>query len=127
MRTLSLLSSQPRNVQIVDQVLVATRYPLSALWFAEIFGVAYLLFDILWDVFTPGSKGVIYAILDWDNAPVLAVLYAAVALVILVPLFVLLHHGLFRCGAPDFSHELHQCGCLIGRAYYHQFRNLHEG
>lgn len=77
--------------------MVATPFTLRAIWYAEAYGLVYLTFDIIWFYCAPSGKGVIYVILDWDDAPLTAVAYSLVVMLILLPLFVALHYGIFRC------------------------------
>lgn len=92
------MSRPPRYVltQLVDQLLVASRFRFRDLWKAELFAMAYLIFNISYYYIEPYGSKLIYYILDWGRNPGLAVAYSLGTLLVLIPLFALVHYGLFR-------------------------------
>lgn len=65
----------------------------------ELFAVVYLTFNISYYFCAPYGQKLIYSILDWERDTLLAVTYAALTLFVLIPLFDLLHYGIFRWAA----------------------------
>lgn len=82
--------------QLVDQMLIATRFRLRDAWMTELFSLVYVIFNIAYYFSAPRGEKIIYYILDWGRKPGLACAYTLVTLLVLVPLFDLVHYGLFR-------------------------------
>lgn len=62
-----------------------------------IYGVTYIVFNILWYVGASGDDRVIYKTMDWGEDIGEASLFAVIVVFVLVPLFGLVHYGVFRC------------------------------
>ncbi|CAM9518824.1 unnamed protein product [Laminaria digitata] len=84
------------GIMLVDQLLVASRFRFRDLWKAELFAMAYLIFNISYYYIEPSGSKLIYYILDWGRNPGVAVAYSLGTLLVLIPLFALVHYGLFR-------------------------------
>lgn len=68
------------------------------MWASVIYSVAYIAFNIAFFFLeTDEEERVIYGILDWGENAGKAALIALGIIVVLVPVFGLLHYGVFRC------------------------------
>lgn len=81
-------------------MLVATEYRLRQVCATEMFGVVYVVFNVIFFYTGPTDEKVIYDILDWGGDPGKASAFVVVILVVLVPLFGLAHFGVFKCVVP---------------------------
>lgn len=84
------------STQTVDMLLVATEYKLRQVFACELFGIVYIIFNLLFFVFADEEDRVIYSVLDWED-PLSAILFAAGLVVILVPGFAIVFLGIYRC------------------------------
>lgn len=82
--------------QLVDQFLVADEFKMRYVLYAQAYGAAYLVFNILWYYLAPKDDRLIYEIIDWNNKPLVACIYGLGSLLIAAPLFTWLHYGVFR-------------------------------
>lgn len=92
------LSACAPNIQLVDQFLVADEYKLRNIIFGQVYGAIYIAFNVGWYYLAPREDRLIYAILDWDENPLVACIYALGCVLVLGPLFGVLHYGVYRCG-----------------------------
>lgn len=81
---------------MVDQFIIAAPYRLRDIWIVEIFGLIYVGFDIIYFYSAPRGDKIIYVILDWGRNTTEALLYCFGTILVLIPLFTLVHYGLFR-------------------------------
>jgi len=80
---------------MVDQFLVADEFKLRHVVIAQAYGVFYVLFNVIW--YYEGWKNkLLYEVLDWDNKPLVACIYSIGSVVILIPLFALVHSFIYR-------------------------------
>eukprot|EP00752_Nemacystus_decipiens_P006380 g5752.t1 len=82
-------------VLLIDQFLVADEFKLRHVVFSQMYGVFYIVFNIIWYYFGWREK-LLYEVLDWDNKPLVACIYGAVCILILCPLFSLVHLVVYR-------------------------------
>lgn len=80
---------------MIDQFLVADEFKLRHVVIAQAFGVLYVLFNLIW-YYEGWEEKVLYAVLDWENKTLVACIYSIGSVVILVPLFGLLHLFIYR-------------------------------
>lgn len=59
------------------------------------YGVFYVVFNIIW-YYVGWRERVLYEVLDWDNKPLTACIYGAVSILVLCPLFSLVHLFVYR-------------------------------
>lgn len=90
-----LLSFPDGIAQLIDQFLVADEFKLRHVIFFQICGVVYIGFNIVW-YYVGWQENILYEVLDWDNKPLVACIYGAVCVMVLSPLFSLLHLFLYR-------------------------------
>ncbi|CAM9972969.1 unnamed protein product [Ascophyllum nodosum] len=83
-------------IMLVDQFIVATPRRLREMWISMLFATMYLLFDFIWYMEAPTGQKVIYIILDWERNLDEALLYSFGTLLVLIPIFTLVHYGIFR-------------------------------
>lgn len=70
--------------------------------FAQIYGLLYLAFSIVWFYKGPEDEKYLYEdTLDWDENRLQACLSGGIAVGVLVPIAGLLHLGVFRCVRPS--------------------------
>lgn len=62
----------------------------------ELFALVYLTFNILYYILAPQGAKLIYSILDWGQHFDTALTYTLVTLLVLIPLFALVHFAAFR-------------------------------
>ena len=84
------------SIQLVDQFLVAAEFRHRYVFFGQVYGVIYLLFNVGWYYLAPKEDRQIYVILDWENKPLVACIYGLGLLFIGAPLFAVLHCGVYR-------------------------------
>lgn len=88
--------------KLVDQVLVADEFKFRHIIFGQIYGTIYLAFNVGWYYLAPREERLIYAILDWENKPLVACIYCLGCILILAPLFAVVHLGVYRCRNKPF-------------------------
>lgn len=81
---------------MVDQVLIADEYKMRHVIFTQIYGVAYVTFNLLWFCYAPEKDRLLYDIMDWKRKTLLASLYGIVCILILAPLFSVVHLYIYR-------------------------------
>lgn len=81
---------------MVDQVLIADEYKMRHVIFAQVYGVAYIAFNVLWFFYAPEENRLLYDIMDWKRKTLVACFYGTVCVLILAPLFSLLHLYIYR-------------------------------
>lgn len=81
-------------IQLIDQFLVADDFKLRHVVFSQAYGLVYVLFTILW-YYEGWEEKLLYKVLDWEIKPVVACIYSLGSILVLTPLFGLLH--LFIC------------------------------
>lgn len=81
---------------MVDQFIIAAPFRLRDIWIAEIFGLLYVGFDVVYFYEAPRGDKIIYVILDWGRNTLEALLYCLGTILVLIPFFALVHYGLFR-------------------------------
>lgn len=59
------------------------------------YGVIYIVFNVIW-CYVGWEQKLLYEVLDWDNKPLVACIYGAVSILVLSPLFALLHLVVYR-------------------------------
>ena len=69
------------------------------------YGVVYVVFNIIW-YYVGWREKLLYEVLDWDNKPLVACIYGAVCILVLCPLFALLHLFVYRCVPTGVSSAL---------------------
>lgn len=84
------------TIQLIDQFLIADEYKVRYVIFAQAFGVIYLVFSIGWYYIAPKEDRLLYSVLDWGNETLVACIYAVLCMLVLAPLFALLHFGVYR-------------------------------
>lgn len=87
----------PLHLQVVDVLLVSTEFKLSHILAGEICGVIYTAVNIVYYFTAPEDERIIYDILDWGGDTGGAVLFSAITLLILIPLFGFVLYGISRC------------------------------
>lgn len=86
----------PASIQVIDQVLIADEYKMRHVVITQAYGVVYILFNIGWYYLAPEEEKLLYDIMDWENRPLVAFIYAVVCILILAPLFSFLHLHIYR-------------------------------
>lgn len=84
------------TIQLIDQLLVADEFKLRYVVFPQVFGVIYIIFNVVWYYLAPNEDRLIYSILDWSNNTLVACIYGVVCILVLAPFFALLHFGVYR-------------------------------
>ena len=83
-------------IQVIDQVLIADEYKMRHVVFTQIYGVAYVAFNLLWFCYAPEKDRLLYDIMDWKRKTLVACFYGVVCILVLAPLFSLLHLHIYR-------------------------------
>lgn len=91
-----ILPLRVSTIQLVDQFLVADEFKLRYIMFAQAFGLIYIVFSIGWYYLAPKEDRLIYVIIDWGDNTLGACIYGIVCILVLGPLFGLLHVGIYR-------------------------------
>lgn len=81
------------------------------MWATFSYGVAYIIFNVVWFLNSPENSRVIYNILDWGDDLGAAIIAAALILFALVPIFGLVHYGVFRCADREDSRTVDKSRC----------------
>jgi len=81
---------------VIDQVLIADEYKMRHVIITQVYGVVYILFNIGWYYLAPEKEKLLYDIMDWEKRTLVACIYGVVCIVILAPLFSLLHLHIYR-------------------------------
>lgn len=74
---------------------MADEFKLRHVIFSQAYGVFYVVFNIIW-YYVGWREKLLYEVLDWDNKPLVACIYAGVCILVLCPLFSLLHLFVYR-------------------------------
>lgn len=69
---------------------------MKQLWASELFGALYITFNIIFYFTAPEEDRLLYSILDWEEEPVGAIIYTVIILGVLIPIFAVIHLGVFR-------------------------------
>lgn len=77
---------------------------------AQVWGLAYVTFNVIWYYTAPEDTRLIYPIFDWEHETLKAAVYSLASLLILTPLLAVLHAGICRC--VDTAH-----GCMAPTAF----------
>lgn len=91
-----VLAARVADTQLLDQFLVADEFKVRNIIFGQVYGVIYLTFNIVWYYVAPREDRLIYAILDWENNPLMACIYGLGSILVLAPLFGVLHIRVYR-------------------------------
>ena len=80
----------------MDQFLIADEFKLRYVIFGQVYGGLYIAFNVGWYYLAPREDRLIYVILDWDKKPLVACIYALGCVLVLGPMFGVLHYGVYR-------------------------------
>eukprot|EP00752_Nemacystus_decipiens_P006381 g5753.t1 len=83
-------------IMVADQMLVADEYKMRHVIFTQIYGVVYVTFNLLWFCYAPEKDRLLYDVMDWKRKTLVACVYGIVCILILAPLFSLLHLYIYR-------------------------------
>ena len=87
------------TIQLLDQFLIADEFKLRTIIFGQIYGAIYIAFNVGWYYLAPREERLIYFILDWDEKPLVASIYALGCVLVLGPILGVLHYGVYRCSS----------------------------
>lgn len=99
--SLPFSSRAPRSYgcpgQVIDIMLVAAEFRFRHIVSSWLFAVVYFAFNIIYFLAGPEDDKILYTVLDWEDNPGGAAVFAVLTIFILVPLLNLACCGLFRC------------------------------
>lgn len=78
-------------------MLVATKFERKQMRATFAYGATYIAWNIVWFLVGTESEKVIYSPMDWGEDLGGAILFAVVILFVLVPVYGLIHYGVYRC------------------------------
>lgn len=78
-------------------MLVATKFERKQMRAAFAYGATYITWNILWFLVGTESEKVIYSTIDWGENLEGAILFAVVIIFVLIPVYGLIHYGVYRC------------------------------
>eukprot|EP00903_Cladosiphon_okamuranus_P012549 g11751.t1 len=82
-------------IMLIDQFLVADEFKLRHVIFSMVYGVFYVVFNLIW-YHVGWRERLLYEVMDWGNKPLTACIYGAVCILVLCPLFALVHLFVYR-------------------------------